>query len=334
MYELSVMVGERMTHNLIEIRQTTLAEFDIWFSDNIKTIDDAVAFWKDVEKMEGLLQVQKGRYLRNIDRYIDGGLNGFCERIELARPTAYYFINIADLADDEKVSKRLDTLGPSKTAMIERVPEPERIYKWIDEQEETPSHREIKEKIVDIFKPSPPDPVDGEYDVIVIDPPWPLTGSDEHYEAKPDRRDIYVRMHTRPYPRMSIEEIQDMILPAADDCILWLWTTNMNLHNAFHVLERWGFTYRSCLTWAKPIMGLGYWLRGQTEHCLLATKGSPTWTNTTHRTLLNAERREDSRKPDAFYIMVEHICKGRKIDIFAREKRDDWDIWGDETDKF
>ena len=123
-------------------------------------------------------------------------------------------------------------------------------------------------------------------------------------------------------------------IPVAEDCVLWLWTTNINLHNAFHVLETWGFEYRSCLTWVKPQMGLGYWLRGKTEHCLLATKGSPKWINTTKTTLLEAPRKEDSRKPDSFYALVDEICSGTKIDMFSREEREGWDQWGDEIDKF
>lgn len=182
-----------------------------------------------------------------------------------------------------------------------------------------------------IPRPEIPSPPEGQYNVIVIDPPWPLGGVNYEYR---DRSSTITRAIERPYYRMTIEEISNMDIPAADDCILWLWTTNINLHNAFHVLEEWGFIYRSCLTWAKPTMGLGYWLRGQTEHCLLATKGKPVWTNTHERTLLKADRGEDSRKPDAFYSLVDRICKGTKIDMFSREKREGWEQWGDEVDKF
>jgi len=48
---------------------------------------------------------------------------------------------------------------------------------------------------------------------------------------------------------------------------------NSHLHEAFHVLEAWGFEPKTVLTWAKHGIGLGKYLRGQTEHCILAVRG-------------------------------------------------------------
>ena len=88
------------------------------------------------------------------------------------------------------------------------------------------------------------------------------------------------------YQTMTIEEI--MALPvgeiSAHDCQLWCWTTNTFLHDAFHIIERWGFEYKVTITWVKGHIeanrfvlkfGLGYWARGATEHLLLAVKGNP-----------------------------------------------------------
>jgi N6-adenosine-specific RNA methylase IME4 len=135
---------------------------------------------------------------------------------------------------------------------------------------------------------------------------------------------------------MAIEEITSMAIDglAEDDAILWLWTTNAHLRFAFDVVEAWGFEYKSLLTWVKDRMGTGDWLRGQTEHCLLAIRGQPVFLNGSHPTFIQAARREHSRKPDEFYVMVEAACPGSKVELFAREPRAGWQAFGDQADLF
>jgi N6-adenosine-specific RNA methylase IME4 len=163
----------------------------------------------------------------------------------------------------------------------------------------------------------------GPFRVIVADPPW----SDDHRATDPSRRG------TPPYPVISVEEIcaMDIASLAHEDAVLWLWTTNRHLREAFQVVEAWGFTYKTMLTWAKDKMGLGDWLRGQTEHCFLAARGRPTLTLSNHTTLLHGPRREHSRKPDEFFALVEGLCPGSKVELFCREPRPGWVVWGDEV---
>ena len=62
------------------------------------------------------------------------------------------------------------------------------------------------------------------------------------------------------YPTMSYEELKELPIPqiAYPDCILWLWTTNSHIHEALHLIEQWGFTYKTMATWVKNRMGMGY----------------------------------------------------------------------------
>ena len=164
---------------------------------------------------------------------------------------------------------------------------------------------------------------DGQFDVIAIDPPW-------KYGTKYDPASPMGRI-TVPYPEMSQEELLKINLPAKDDCILWLWTTNGFMKDAYELLEEWGFTPKTILTWNKVNIGVGYWLRNVTEHCILAVKGSPVWTNKTFSTLITEKRSEHSKKPETFYQMVDKICYGRKLEYFSRNKRDGWEVFGDEA---
>ena len=109
-----------------------------------------------------------------------------------------------------------------------------------------------------------------EYDIIVVDPPWEY---DRKYD--PDSSRI-----ANPYPSMDLNEIYNINLPASDNSILWLWTTQAYLYESKKILEHWGFQYKATLVWNKDKIGMGHWLRMQCEFCLLGIKGKPIYNNT------------------------------------------------------
>jgi len=170
----------------------------------------------------------------------------------------------------------------------------------------------LKEKIKQLKQPT------GLYDVIVIDPPWEFK-----QEYDPD----FAR-GTGNYPTMSLEQIKNIKLPAKKDCVLFLWVTNNMIKEGFEVLENWGFTYRNILTWDKEIMGIGAWLRNQTEHCLMATTGHPVLNLTNQTTIIREKRTKHSQKPETFYKLVESLCIGEKLELFACKKRNGWKVYG------
>jgi N6-adenosine-specific RNA methylase IME4 len=157
----------------------------------------------------------------------------------------------------------------------------------------------------------------------VADPPW-------HYDNR--AQDVTHRGRL-PYQSMTLDDIRALPVEeqAEDDAALWLWTTNAHMEFAWDVARGWGFKPKTVLTWAKDRMGLGDWLRGQTEHCLLAVRGRPEWRLTNETTLLRARRTEHSRKPDTFYEMVERMSPGPWLELFARRRRFGWDVWGNEA---
>jgi N6-adenosine-specific RNA methylase IME4 len=176
----------------------------------------------------------------------------------------------------------------------------------------------------------PPPLPQGPFRVIVADPPWA-------YDSR--ATDVSHRA-ANPYPQMSIDAIR--ALPVAslahDDAILWLWTTNGHMREAFTVIDAWGFRHKTILTWAKDRIGTGDWLRGQTEHCLVAVRGRPVVTLSGQSTLLAGPMREHSRKPDEFYALVESLCpapNGGRFELFARQPRPGLGVaHGAEPDRF
>jgi N6-adenosine-specific RNA methylase IME4/ParB-like chromosome segregation protein Spo0J len=173
----------------------------------------------------------------------------------------------------------------------------------------------------------PPPMPGGPYRVIVADPPWAYTKREGDLTHRGDL----------PYPPMTTDAICKMgvgDLAHPEGTVLWLWTTNAFMWDAREVLDAWGFEPKTILTWVKDRMGLGDWLRGQTEHCILAVRGKPTVTLTNQTTVLHGPMREHSRKPDEFYGLVEALCPGSKVELFCRTPRPGWAIWGAETEKF
>lgn len=185
-------------------------------------------------------------------------------------------------------------------------------------------HRQLKvARQAEAIAAEPPPLPTGPFRVLVVDPPW-------KYDNRPDDPS---HRGSNPYPSMSIEEIKAMPLGgiAEADSVLWLWTTNGHQRYAYEIAEAWGFQHKATLTWVKPKIGLGDYLRNRTEHCLLCVKGKPTLTLSAQSTVLMAAAAKHSQKPAAFYELVESLCPGSKAEIFSRKNRKGWFTYGDEA---
>ena len=172
---------------------------------------------------------------------------------------------------------------------------------------------------------NPMQPPDGKYDVIVIDPPW---NYGTQYNAGG-------RRVGNPYPEMTQQELLELEIPSKEDSIIFLWTTHRFIWDAKELLNHWGFEYRNILVWNKEKIGMGDLFRMQCEFCLVGIKGKPLLDNDhTNRDIIEESRREHSRKPEAFYEMVNKLCVGRKLDYFSRQEREGWTVFGNDTNKF
>jgi N6-adenosine-specific RNA methylase IME4 len=188
----------------------------------------------------------------------------------------------------------------------------------------------------------------GKYQVVLADPPWQFNSL---WGGRPKKiGDNYPsRAIDAHYETMTIDDI--CALPvgelAAPDCVLFMWTCWPVLQKSFRVLEAWGFAYKTCgFSWMKadpyrlfaddktPFAGMGYWTRANTEPCLLATRGKPKRLAADVRQGIIAPRREHSRKPDGIHERIERLVAGPYCELFARQKRAKWDLWGNQTDKF
>lgn len=163
------------------------------------------------------------------------------------------------------------------------------------------------------------------YEIILADPPWRY-----NFCRSPTRR------IENQYPTLTVSQIELLgkSIPAAADSVLFLWATAPKLLESLAVMEAWGFRYRTHAVWDKKIMGMGYWFRGQHELLLVGTKGkySPPRPSDRISSVISHRRGRHSRKPTDVQVWIEKAFPhARKLELFARNRREGWAIWGDEV---
>lgn len=172
------------------------------------------------------------------------------------------------------------------------------------------------------------------YKVIYADPPW-------HYRVYSQKG--MGRSAESHYPTMSLEDIQALpVSEIADkDCALFMWTTIPLLKESFSVLSAWGFVFKTiAFVWVKQnrksdslFWGMGYWTRANAEFCILATKGNPKRVAKNVHQIIMSHIEEHSKKPDeARQRIVQLMGDVPRVELFARQKPEGWDVWGNEVE--
>lgn len=179
----------------------------------------------------------------------------------------------------------------------------------------------------------------GRYQIVYADPPWRYQDKGCNGAAEGH------------YPTMSLEKICQLPVPklAAPDAVLFLWATYPMIREALQVIEAWGFKYKSiAFQWVKtyqpksdgssqPFFGLGRWTRGNTEPCLLATRGKPKRVaNDVGQLLLtpgdellvSPVTRHSAKPPETRERIVKLMGDLPRIELFARERPPGWAVWG------
>ena len=252
-----------------------------------------------------------------------------------------------DSVDTRKELSKVAQVGERTLGMVKKIQEkaPEEVkaklatgevsinaaYKEIKKEEKKEERdkkiQEVKQKIETENLTT----LDKKYHVIAIDPPWAYNEkggfSSDDYDAQNNRGAV-------DYPTMTVEQIKKIEIPAANDSVLFLWTTHAFLRDSFDIMKEWGFEYKATIVWDKVKMGMGRNVRMQVEFCLLGIKGKPIIQGSSERDIITEPRREHSRKPEAFYQMVERMCIGNKLDYFSRQTRKNWEHYGAEQDQF
>ena len=138
---------------------------------------------------------------------------------------------------------------------------------------------------------------------------------------------------------MELHQIKELPIKtiAKDKCWIFLWTTQKYIFESKKVLESWGFNYLMMGVWEKTFgksagMPL-YGFRWNAEFIAIGYNKKPDLWIKGKRLIpfcFQAENIRHSQKPNKFYKLIEPLGFDR-IDLFARQKREGWDCWGDEV---
>jgi site-specific DNA-methyltransferase (adenine-specific) len=171
------------------------------------------------------------------------------------------------------------------------------------------------------------------YQVIYADPPWSYNDKMSGHSFSLDHE----------YETQDLEWIKK--LPVQDfidkDAVLFLWATNPLLPEAFEVMMAWGFKFVTvAFVWVKetPLLGvtvsnLGRWTMGGAEVCLLGRKGKPQRICKNIKQVIHDVRTDHSKKPREIRDRIVKLMGDiPRIELFARQKVDGWDAWGNEVE--
>lgn len=190
----------------------------------------------------------------------------------------------------------------------------------------------------------------------IIDPDWPYTSApgkkslaDVKNAGEKGRLSGYTRYrdstkNTYAQPNaMSIEELKELPIGDVIGGYVFLWVVSPFLLNgaAISILQAWGFTPCSMLTWAKYDVenkhgygGVGFWFLGNAEFCIVAKrKGWPS-IRTGKSSLIIAPKTKHSEKPEHVHKICEERFPGPYIEIFGRQNRKKWTVIGDEAPNY
>ncbi len=173
---------------------------------------------------------------------------------------------------------------------------------------------------------------------ILADPPWQFQNRTGKVAPEHKRLSRYGTMQLADIAQLPVAQI------TADTAHLYLWVPNALLPQGLHIMQAWGFTYKSNLIWHKirkdggsDGRGVGFYFRNVTELILFGVRGKNARTLAPGRTqvnLLATRKREHSRKPDELYPLIEACSPGPFLELFARGPRPNWHSWGDQAEAY
>lgn len=170
------------------------------------------------------------------------------------------------------------------------------------------------------------------YKVILCDPPW--TYNDKAAAGKRGVSFKYQTMNANALSALNVQGIAD------GDCALFMWSTPPMMPVALEVMQHWGFLYKTiAFTWVKKTKndkvhwGMGNYTRANPEHVLLGVKGKPKRCSASVHSFVEAKIGKHSAKPPIVRDKIVQLMGDvPRIELFARERVEGWDAWGNEVD--
>ncbi len=175
------------------------------------------------------------------------------------------------------------------------------------------------------------------FSTLMLDPPWRFINRTG--KMAPEHRRL-ARYETLSLAELEQLPVGDLAKPTSH---IYLWCPNALLAEGLHLLKAWGFTYKTNLIWYKVRKdggpdgrGVGFYFRNVTEMVLFGVKGKMRTLAPGRRqtNIIVQRKREHSRKPPTLYDIIEDCSPSPHLELFARERRECWYVWGDQVDTY
>jgi site-specific DNA-methyltransferase (adenine-specific) len=292
---------------LKEIEYTEYPEYNIEAEASANTgkhftIIEAVSVWNAMEKSLG----GKGQTVSDSDKV----------RTRASKLTGYSHDSLSKakyvLDNGDKEDKELLKTGMPINKIYDRIKVREELKKIEEEKQE---------------------PEEKYFEIIYADPPWKYN------------RNVGEGIASEEYPTMDMVDIrnylkQNKIIPK-ENSILFLWVTFPMLEEGLELIRNWGFEYKTCgFNWikleknGKPFFGIGHYTKSNSELCLIGVrgKGLRILDNTISQVIMTPKDKH-SKKPDIIPKLITRLVGDRKLkaELFARNKREGWDVYGNEV---
>lgn len=174
------------------------------------------------------------------------------------------------------------------------------------------------------------------FDVIYADPPWKFGSAKSGGSMKSGASQKYDVMTIDSLKQMPVHEL------ASDNCLLVMWWVGAMPQEAIDLVNAWGFTLKNMngFMWNKltvkgvPFFGMGYYTRAGSESAIIAIKGKPDIQSRGVRAVISAKAGKHSQKPSEFRRAIEELMGDvPRIELFARQKADGWESFGNELEE-
>jgi N6-adenosine-specific RNA methylase IME4 len=202
----------------------------------------------------------------------------------------------------------------------------------------------------------------------VTDPPWPekgagkiKRGADRWYSCMKVKDIIALHLDLLTETVTDSGLVRPPQFEIAENSHLWCWTTNNYLKAGLELLDALGYRYISNSAWAKmecaelapgvpayfknkpawikQRQGLGQYMCGEHELLLFGVRGKllalwkdkSTGAKMQGTLTLGPRTPKHSEKPQAAYDKIANISPGPRLELFARDPRPGWTVWGNEV---
>lgn len=173
------------------------------------------------------------------------------------------------------------------------------------------------------------------YDLIYADPPWK--------QSKGGKKNVRKNSSGKPldYQTISLEEIEEHLRQAttltSENSIMFLWTIDKYLFEAQKIAEKLGYKLHARMIWNK-VNGIpaAFTIRYGHEYLLYMYKGKLLPIEKQERgkihSVFTEKVKKHSQKPEIAYEIIERLYPNtNKLEMYARNMRENWDCWGNEV---